>query len=314
MRVKAARLVSHGAPLRIEEVDLPEPREDEVFVDMAFGGVNPVDRYAATGLSAPDAPVPRTMGTEGSGRVGDRAVLIHGSGVGTATDGLWGTGAVVPKKAVIDVPDRVELRDAAALGIAGATAWNVVKESARVSSDDRVLVLGASGGVGSMIVSLCHWLGANVCAQTGDEDNRSWLTGLGADSVVVSGEDGSIAGAADLEPSVVFDPLGNGFTAQAINLMHTHGRLVLFGTSAATTGEVPLQAVYRKGLTLYGYAGLIAPEAVLIEAKRQALLAVAEGKMKVTIGATYPLNGVNEAFERLVRRNVQGKVLLDLQR
>jgi len=313
MKISAARLVEHGAPLAVETVDLAEPGTDEVVVEMAWGGVNPVDRYAALGLAAADGPVPRTLGTEGSGTVDGVAVLIHGAGVGSARDGLWATKAVVPRSAITEVPDGVDLSYAAVIGVAGATAWRVVTEVAVVKAEDRVLVLGASGGVGSMIVSLCSSIGATVWGQTATEDNRSWVSDRGAGNVVVGEADALASAAGALEPTVVFDPLGNGFTGQAITAMAPRGRLVLFGTSAAASGELPLQALYRKGLTLYGYAGLIASHEELAKAKRNALQAVADGKMEVTVGATYPLNEVNQAFERLASRDVQGKVLLDLR-
>ncbi len=67
MRITAARLTGHGQPLRVEEVDLAEPGPQEVIMDVAFSGVNPVDMYAVQGKVAPDAPVPRTLGTEGAG-------------------------------------------------------------------------------------------------------------------------------------------------------------------------------------------------------------------------------------------------------
>ena len=94
MQTRAARLVEHGKPLMISEIDSPEPADDEVLIDMAYGGVNPVDRYGAIGRVAPDAPLPRTLGSEGSGTVDGRAVIVRGHGLGASRDGLWATQAV----------------------------------------------------------------------------------------------------------------------------------------------------------------------------------------------------------------------------
>ncbi len=313
MRVNAARLIEHCAPIRVETVELGEPTADEVLVDMAWGAVNPVDRYGAMGLTAPDGPIPRTLGTEGAGVTGGTRVLVHGAGVGTRRDGLWASAAVVPSRALTAVPDGVDLDQAATIGVAGATAWTVVVELAKVTANDRVLVLGASGGVGSMIVSLCSSLGATVWGQTERQANREWLTGLGAEEGVVSDALGLEDACADFSPTVVFDSLGNGYTGRLITLAAQHGRLVLFGTSAGTSGELPLQALYRKSLTIYGYGGLIASEENLAKAKQQALRAVAAGQMRVSVGATFPLAQVNEALEQLVGRTVRGKVLIDLR-
>jgi NADPH2:quinone reductase len=237
---------------------------------------------------------------------------VHGAGVGTTRDGLWASAAVVPRHALTEVPEGVDLARAATIGIAGATAWTVVTELARVTAEDRVLVLGASGGVGSMIVSLCNSLGATVWGQTEHATNRDWLADLGADEVIVSDANGLEAGVGGFSPTVVFDPLGNGFTGSAVVMAAEHARLVLFGASAGTSGALPLLALYRKGLTVYGYGGLIAPEESIARAKQQALRAVVAGEMMVTVGATFPLAQVNDALEKLAGRTVRGKVLLDL--
>jgi NADPH2:quinone reductase len=316
MKVSAARLIEHGAPVRVEDVEIGEPASDEVLVEMSWGAVNPVDRYGAMGLTATDGPLPRTLGTEGAGIVGDVRVLVHGAGVGTRRDGVWASAAIVPKRALTEVPDGVDLGQAATVGVAGATAWRCVTELAKVTDQDSVLVLGASGGVGSMIVSLCHSIGATVWAHTGHVANRDWLIDLGAGQVVVSdasGFDDESDESGELSPTVVFDPLGDGYTGQAITSAAQNARIVLFGTSAGTSGELPLQALYRKNLTIYGYGGLIASEESLANAKRAALEAVAAGQMRILVGATFPLTQVNDAFEQLVSRSVKGKILLDLR-
>jgi NADPH2:quinone reductase len=106
--------------------------------------------------------------------------------------------------------------------------------------------------VGSVIVSLAHRIGATVWAQASAPRDAEWLSGLGADRVV-GGTPGDLAAqAAGLSPTVVFDPLGGGFTGAAIASLAPRGRLVIFGTSAGPAGTVPLQDLYRSGLTILG--------------------------------------------------------------
>lgn len=313
MKIKAARLLAHSDPLEVEEIDLAEPADDEVIVEMAFGGVNPVDRYQAEGRVAPDAPRPRTLGAEGAGTVDGRPVMIRGYGLGSRRDGLWATAAVVPEEALIPVPEGVGLEQAAAMGIAGVTAWRCATEKARLTADDRVLVLGASGGVGSMLVSLARAAGATVWGQTGSEDKAAWIRDRGAAEVVVGDAGRVVEAAGDYRPTVVFDPLGDGFFGASVKVLAEKGTLVAFGTSAGPTGEVPLQALYRKGLTVHGYGGLIESDDTLAREARQALDAVADGRMEVVIDRVVPLDRVNEAFSLLTDRSVKGKVVLGLR-
>jgi NADPH:quinone reductase len=311
-RTTAARLVGHGQPLRVEEVALAEPGPDEVVVTLAYAGVNPVDRYGALGGVATDGPVPRTLGTEGTGRVQGRAVLIRGHGLGTSRDGLWAGAAVVPEAALTDVPDGVDLSEAAAMGVAGLTAWRVVTEIGQVAALDRVLVLGSNGGVGSIAVSVAHRLGATVWGQTMDANNTEWLAQRGADHVVVGGAEELTGATVDFAPTVVIDPLGGAFTGASIEVLAPHGRLVVFGTSAGPTGELPLRSLYRKGLTVLGYGGLIEPDEVLAKALKEALQALADDRLEVPVEGVLPLAEVNDALSRLASRGARGKLVLDV--
>jgi NADPH:quinone reductase len=314
-RSRAARLHAHGKPLVVEEVDTAAPGADEVVVEMAFGGVNPVDRYVAEGRVAPDTPLPRTIGMEGAGhRAGDgRPVLVQGGGLATKRDGAWAERVVAPRAAVTEIPAGVDLAQAAAMGVAGVTAWRTATELARVTADDRVLVLGASGGVGSMLVSLCRSLGARVWGQTGNPGKAAFVTDQGAEEVVTSGAAELVAAVEPLAPTVVFDALGAGFSAAAVEALAPFGRLVSFGVSAGPMTELNMQVLYRKGLTVYGYGGLIEPEERMALGKSAALAALADGRLRVAVAEVLPLSRVNESFAALVDRAVTGKIVLDLR-
>lgn len=318
MRARAARLIEHGAPLSVEEVELPEPGEGEWIVEMAYGGVNPVDRYQALGRVGQDIPLPRTLGAEGAGTVRSgegerRRVFVNRSAVVRPTDGLWASRALVAREKVIDVPEGIDLTVAAATGIVGVTAWRCVTDIGAVSADDRVLVLGASGGVGSVIVSIAHRLGAEIVAQTGSQSKVGFTAERGADRVVVSDAGGLLRELDGFQPTVVFDALGDGFTAGAVEALVPRGRLVIFGTSADGSGTLPLQAIYRKSLKILGYGGLGEPEERIAEGVRQAFEAVIDGRMEIVVESVLPLDEVNTALERLAERQVQGKQVLDLQ-
>jgi NADPH2:quinone reductase len=164
-----------------------------------------------------------------------------------------------------------------------------------------------------MILSLVRAAGAKVWGQTGNASNRDWLVDLGVDGVAVCDAEGLADASADLNPTVVFDSLGGGFTGAGITGIAEHGRIVIFGTSAGTTGSVPLQLIYRKSITVFGYGGLIAAHESLVEAKTQALRALADGTLKVAIGGTFALARVNDAFESISNRTLNGKILLDLR-
>lgn len=313
-KVRAARLKMHGKPLHIMEVELREPREDEELVELLFGGVNPVDRYVAEGRVAADRMLPRTLGAEASGTVQGRRVLVSGEGLGSLRDGVWAEAAVVPRAAVIDLPEGVEPHHAAAMGIAGLTAWEVVHELGKVTAEDRVLVLGASGGVGTIIVSLARSIGATVWGQAGSPEKADVIEQMGAARAIVTGPDELARIVAELEPTIVFDPLGDGFLAASIEALAIHGRMINFGTSAGADVRFNLQALYRKGLSLLGYAGGQLGRERRRAGLEQALDALRAGSLRVHVDDVLPLEDVNTAFQRLTERKVKGKLILDLRR
>lgn len=296
----------------VEEVELRAPGPDEVEVEVRFAGINPVDYYVAQGRVAPDTPLPRTLGSEGSGVVAGREVLIAGGGLGAGRDGVWAQAAVVPASSVHELPPGVELPAAAAMGVAGLTAFMCVREVAAVTAEDRVLVLGASGGTGSMIISLARSVGATVWGQTGSAAKAAMIEWLGAEHVVVSGPDGLADELASLAPTVVFDPLGDGFVRPILDAAALGARIVSFGTSAGPEVQFNLQTLYRKGISLLGYAGML----VSPEDRRRGLAAALEalrvGELKVVIDEELPLEEINEAFRRLLERRVRGNLLLAL--
>jgi NADPH2:quinone reductase len=310
--VRAARLREHGEPLQIETLELPEPADGEVRVELEFAGINPIDRYTAEGRVAADSPLPRTLGSEGAGNLDGRPVMVSGAGLGASRDGAWAQAAVVPRGAVHDLPDGVRTRDAAAMGVVGLTAYYTVCELGRVGAEDRVLVLGAAGGVGSAIVSLAHAAGATVWGQTSSPDSCGLITGQGADRAIVAGS-GDLGGAiSELRPTIVFDPLGDGFVAPVLDALVPRGRLISFGTSAGADVELNMQTLYRKMLSVLGYG---AGHLTLDERRaglEKALERLRAGDLRLVIDDVLPLDHVNEALRRLEQRKVRGKLLLDM--
>jgi NADPH:quinone reductase len=313
MSVRAARLVEHGKPLEVHEIELPKPRDGEVLVELTYAGVNPVDRYNALGKVAVDGPVPRTLGGEASGHVDGVPVVVSGEGLGAARDGVFAEAIVVPASMVIEIPDGVPLREAAAMGIAGLTAWQVV-EIGEVGAGDRVLVLGGSGGVGLPAISYAVSKGAEVWGQTSTDSKSAAITEMGASRAVVAGDAAGLAEAVrDFKPTVVLDSLGGDFTASALTVMAQRGRLVLFGASSGPTATIDLLSLYRNRRRILTYGGLIATLDERRHGLAHALEAVAEGRLRLPIGAELDLEGANDALDLIADRSVTGKVILKLR-
>jgi len=306
-------LVEHGKPLEVQEIELPNPRDGEVLVELSYAGVNPVDRYNALGKVAVDGPVPRTLGGEASGHLDGVPVVVSGEGLGAVRDGVFAEAVVVPAGMVVEIPDGVPLRDAAAMGIAGLTAWQVV-EIGEVGPGDRVLVLGGSGGVGLPAISYAVSRGAQVWGQTSSASKSDAITAMGASKAVVAADAAAVAEAArDFKPTVVLDSLGGDFTASVLSVLAQRGRLVLFGASSGPTATIDLLSLYRNRRRILTYGGLIATLDERRHGLAHALEAVAAGKLRLTIGAELSLDSVNDAFDLIADRSVTGKIVLKIR-
>jgi NADPH:quinone reductase len=309
--MKAARVHRFGEPLSFDEVDEPEAGPGEVVVEVEVADVNPLDIWVTRGTVAGGwQPLPFVPGTEATVRLEGQRYIAAPPGAGTLVDGFYRERAAVPRSALVPLPEGVDPVQAAALGIVGITAWRLVHDVTGVGSEDRALVLGASGGVGTMLLQLLRAQGATVWGQTGSADKAEAVTSMGADRAVVAGAAELPAAVAELQPTVAFDPLGGPFTAALVEALQPLGRLVLFGTSAGPEQLMDLRALYRKGLTLRGFGGMVEPAEKQAAAFAEVLRELAAGRLRVPVAEVLPLERAAEAHQRILDRRVTGKLVL----
>jgi NADPH2:quinone reductase len=305
-------LIEHGKPLEVQQIELSTPADDEVLVELAYAGVNPVDGYNAAGRVAADGPRPRTLGAEAVGYVDGMMVVVAGGGLGSTRDGVFAEAAVVPRTSVVEVPDGVALREAAAVGIVGLTAYQAV-EITEIGPGDRLLVLAGSGSVGLAAISYAVSKGAQVWGQTGHEAKADAILSMGASRAVVTDAAGLTAQIQAFEPTAVIDSLGGEFTPAALAALAPRGRLLIFGASSGPESKVQLLQLYRKQQRILSYGGLIATVPERRAGIAGALAAIAGGQLRIHIGAERSLDEVNEAFGLITDRQVAGKVILKLR-
>src|SRR5215471_740300 len=174
--MKAVRVHRFGEPLQVDDVPEPEPGPGEVVVQLEYVGVNPLDVWLTRGTVAGGGQqLPFVPGVEAVGSFDGRHFLVRLPGAGTVRDGFYRERLAAPESALAAVPEGLDLGQAAAMPVAGATAWRLVNDVASVGPEDRVAVLGASGGVGSLAVQLAKSRGAVVWGQTGSEQKTAGI-------------------------------------------------------------------------------------------------------------------------------------------
>jgi NADPH2:quinone reductase len=313
--MRAARLHSIGGTLQLAEVPDPQPGPGEQLVELAYASVNPLDVWITHGnVGAAAAHLPWTPGSEATGHVDGRPVLVRGGGLGVIRPGLYCTRVAVPDAWLLPLDANADLAQVAAMPVAGITAYSALHGRAHVQPEDRVLVLGASGGVGAMAVQLAKIAGATVWGHTGSPGKADGIIANGADNVVVGS-----AGALESEietfaPTVILDALGGPFTDAEIAGIAPKGRLVGYGTANGERVSINLRRLYRKGVTLLGYSGLVETAEEQREFLDTLLAMMAAGKLHVPVGEVLPLSAAADAHARILARGVEGKIVLDCQK
>jgi NADPH:quinone reductase len=300
-----ALIVDPSAPaaLRLAEVTEPVVGPSQVLLQVHHASLNRGDlNDARSGRVAPGG----VLGSDAAGVVAQAAADGTGPAAGTRVvalaPGAFAQRVAVEVGALAEVPPSVDLAQAAALPVAGVAALRALRAAGAVLGK-RVLVTGASGGVGRFAVQLAAQAGAQVIASVGSVARGEGLAKAGADEVVV-GLDG-IEGSVD----VVLDSVGGAQLVTAWELLAPGGSLQSIGWASGEPAVFPPYSTIGppKSLTSFLNQGEAGAElATLVQL-------VAAGRLAVQVGWRGPWQQVAEVAEALLGRRVSGKAVLDVR-
>lgn len=321
MKAMAQRTWQAGAPLELLDLPTPEPRKHEVRVRTQAIGVNPVDwkmrshgplRIAAR-LVGPKPPV--VVGVDFAGVVeavgpdvtwavpGDR--VVGGTNFSRGQRGSYADTVVVREDQLCRLPDEVDVDVAGALPVSGVTAHLAVVHLGRIRSvppaQRRVLVLGASGGVGQIAVQLAGLEGAYVVGVCSAK-NGAVVERLGADVVLDYNEGELLDRARESGPyHVVIDCVGSYSGTRCRSLLSPRGRhIMVAGDSPGTLAEIATPPFRSKGILGTPTGERLEPLVALIAA----------GKLHVSIDRKLPLTSAEEAHDLSRSSRMTGKIVL----
>jgi NADPH2:quinone reductase len=323
-RTHAIRIHETGGPevLRWEDVDVPEPGPGQAQVRQTAIGLNFIDCYHRSGLYA--LPLPTGLGSEGAGvvtavgpgvtevAIGER--VAYGSG---APPGAYAELRNLPAAALVRLPEGVTDAQAAAVMLKGLTAHYLLRRTYQVKSGETVLLHAAAGGVGLIFCQWARALGVTVIGTVGSEAKAELARAHGCAHTLVHGQDDIAKRVRELTGGrgvpVVYDSIGKDTFMASLDALAPLGLLVSFGQSSGVVPPFDLRVLSDKG-SLY----VTRPSLRTYAAKRDDLIEGAEalfeiitgGKVKVEIGATFPLRDAAEAHRALEGRRTTGSVIL----
>ena len=333
--MKAIVIHQFGDPsvLNLEEVAEPTLEAGEIAIKVRAATVNQtLDVALRAGKYARRPSLPHVLGSDAAGevaavaadvktlKVGDR-VVCHPI-VGRMPNGAprllgvdtWGTYAEivkVPANTVQIVPDALDFITAAVVGRHGPLAFTQLRDRAQVKAGEWVLIMGAAGGLGSVLVQAAKHLGARVIAAAGSDERVAAAMQLGADEGInyrrqdLTTEARRVTGGAGV--NVVLDNIGDPSTfPKALAALGFQGRLVTAGGHGGGNVQLDVKYLYLNAITIFGNP-LDTPDNF-----RLALKIAAEGKLKVLIDEVLPLAEARRAHEIVEARSGIGKVVLTL--
>ncbi|WP_280373313.1 NADPH:quinone oxidoreductase family protein [Nocardia abscessus] len=294
----------------------PRPAAGQVRVRVAAAAVNFPDVLLIADKYQVSVAPPFVPGSEFAGIVEEIGDNVTGFAIGdrvtgTGLFGAFAEAVVVTPAALTRIPEGVDLRTAAAY----RTAYHTLRSVARVGASDRVIVLGAGGGVGLAAVQLAVRMGAEVTAVASSAEKLAAANRYGARHLIDHTERPLRDALRDALPDgadAVIDPVGGDLTEPAMRSLARRGRFVTVGYASGVIPRIPLNVVLIKGVRLLGFQfqDLDPAEYRRNEGELAALLA--GGQVRPHIGARYPLEQVASALRHVADGRAIGKVLVDV--
>lgn len=334
--MKAAVIYEHGGPGSIQYVtNFPDPvaQADEVVVKVGAATLNYHDVFTRNGMPGITVPMPIIMGLDFSGeivevgsevkewKVGDRVMIdpsdrkTFGGVIGEARHGGLAEYCAVPEHHLVRLADDISFETAACLPVAYGTAWRMMNTIGKISNGEKVLILGASGGVGTCCVQLAKLAGAEVVAAASSAEKLARLKELGADQVVDYKQDDFMKWVFanygkphrrlyEKGMDVVVNFTGGDTWVKSLRTLHRGGRVLTCGATAGYDPKEDLRFIWSYELNILGSNGWQRDDLTSL------LDLVRAGKLNPVVDKTYQLDEVNEAFKQIEDRKVFGKVMV----
>ncbi len=313
MRAAAIDRFGKAKELKIHDLPVPEVGPGEVLIAVHTAGVGSWDAEIRGGWwPGPGKPkFPLVLGTDGSGtvvavgtrvrrfKVGDRVYAFSWM---NPKGGFYAEYIAVDAKNVAPMPSALTLRQAGAIPVTGLTGLQGLEGALKIKKGERLIIHGASGGVGTVAIQFAKWLGAGVLATASGEDGVALVRRLGADAAV-DGRQGDIGDAArqfapDGADAVLALSSGTALT-RCIDALKPRG-----GRVAYPNGVEPAPRK-RKGVTVTAYDAIAG-----VREFQRLTRTIEQSNLRVVIADTFALADASAAHERIETGHVLGKVVL----
>lgn len=315
-------LQSLKTPLAGEDRSDPKPNNGEVVIQLKAAALNRRDYWITQGMY-PGIQLPVVLGSDGAGTLDNQEVIVNPGWdwgdrnaaqadefriLGMPDDGTFASHVVAPKQYVHPKPSHLSWQEAAALPLAGLTAYRAVFTQGKLQAGENVLVSGIGGGVATFALQFAVASGANVFVTSSSEEKIEKAIGLGAKAgfnykieawhKAAKSEHGAI--------DLIIDSAGGEGYANFIDLAAGGGRIVNYGATAGPPKKFDLMKVFWKQLHIVGSTmGSPADFSAMLDF-------VNKHQVKPLVDQTFPLGDANIALQRMKESKQFGKIVLEI--
>jgi NADPH2:quinone reductase len=331
--MKAVLMTAAGEPdvLQLQEVPEPQIQKDtELLVRLQAAGVNPVDtKLRSKGTFYADQ-MPAILGCDGAGvveavgsgvqqfRVGDEVYFCAG-GLGESRTGNYAQLTVVEERLVAHKPTSLSFAEAAAAPLVLITAWESLYDRGRLEAGQRVLIHAGAGGVGHVAIQLAKLRGAEVCTTVGSQDKARLVRQLGADNPILYKQTDFVQAALDWTGGegvdLAFDTIGGKVFYDTFPAVRVYGDVVTilepdldhinWKVARSRNLRISLELMLTPSLL-----GLAAAQQHQGEILKQCASWIDEGKLKIHLSQTFPLEDAVAAHKAIETGSTTGKIAL----
>ena len=313
-----------------EEVESPEPQDNEVLIDIKAAALNFPDFLIVQGLYQFKPELPFAPGNEGAGTIrktgknvtrfkeGDRVYFM-------APHGAFAEQICINEFGVFPIPDEISFQLAASYQMAYGTSYHALVQRGELSEGDEVLILGASGGVGLAALDIAKAKGARVVAGVSTDEKAKICRDYGADEVIVYGtgpkdKEEAKAFSTELKSKsikvgydIIYDPIGDCYAEPAFRAIGWKGKYLVVGFAAGQIPKLPINLTLLKGASVVGvfwgaFTGREFEENQKNISDINRMLSI--GEIKPLISKEIPMENAVEAIQMIGSRGVVGKVVL----
>ena len=321
--MKAVKINETGGPevLKIEEITLGKPSNDEVLIEHIAIGLNYIDTYHRSGLYP--LKLPSGLGMEASGIIKEVGPNVSNFSVGDKIAyagqplGGYSTHRIYPTKNIVKVPENIDLNIVGTLMTKGLTAFYLLYKTYPVKAGETILFHAAAGGVGQI---LCQWaknLDVKVIGTVGSDEKIELAKKYGCDEVINYSKEDFAKKVLELTKGkgvpVVYDGVGKSTFEKSCECLQVRGLMISFGNASGSLDPIDVTKVLQpKGLYFVrpSMQQYLRTNEEINEAATNLFEQISSGKIKIEIFKKYKLDEVESAHRDLEGRKVLGPAVI----